>query len=100
MYGSPSAWPWIASSNAALSRTLRLTPNCTPEPANTSSSEGPSDPALLLDAARAGHGVLLAMDASMASEVAAGRLCTVRLPANRLTIPGILLPASRSRACA
>jgi DNA-binding transcriptional LysR family regulator len=33
-----------------------------------------SDPVLLLDAARAGNGVLLAMDASMASEVAAGRL--------------------------
>jgi DNA-binding transcriptional LysR family regulator len=36
-----------------------------------------SDPALLLDAARAGNGLLLAMDASMAPEVAAGRLCKV-----------------------
>ncbi|WP_223851279.1 MULTISPECIES: LysR family transcriptional regulator [Cupriavidus] len=33
-----------------------------------------SDPILLLDAARAGNGVLLAMDASMAEEVEAGRL--------------------------
>jgi DNA-binding transcriptional LysR family regulator len=33
-----------------------------------------SDPVLLLDAARAGNGVLLAMEASMAPEVAAGRL--------------------------
>ncbi|MEW6344080.1 MAG: LysR family transcriptional regulator [Paraburkholderia sp.] len=36
-----------------------------------------SDPVLLVDAARAGNGLLLAMDASMASEVAAGRLCRV-----------------------
>ncbi|WP_246792305.1 LysR family transcriptional regulator [Burkholderia perseverans] len=33
-----------------------------------------SDPVLLLDAARAGQGMLLAMDASMAPEVEAGRL--------------------------
>jgi DNA-binding transcriptional LysR family regulator len=36
-----------------------------------------SDPALILDAARAGKGLLLAMDASMASEVEAGRLLRV-----------------------
>jgi DNA-binding transcriptional LysR family regulator len=36
-----------------------------------------SDPVLLLDAARAGNGVLLAMDASMTSELDAGRLCKV-----------------------
>ena len=36
-----------------------------------------SDPVLLVDAARAGNGILLAMDASMAPEVAAGRLCKV-----------------------
>lgn len=36
-----------------------------------------SDPILLLDAARAGNGVVLAMDASMTPEVAAGRLCKV-----------------------
>ncbi|CAG9248859.1 LysR family transcriptional regulator [Paraburkholderia unamae] len=36
-----------------------------------------SDPVLLLDAARAGKGLLLAMDASMAPEVEAGRLLNV-----------------------
>ncbi|KVK88939.1 LysR family transcriptional regulator [Burkholderia cepacia] len=36
-----------------------------------------SDPALVLDAARAGKGLLLAMDASMAAEVEAGRLLRV-----------------------
>lgn len=36
-----------------------------------------SDPALVLDAARAGQGLLMAMDASMAPEVAAGRLVRV-----------------------
>lgn len=36
-----------------------------------------SDPMLILDAARAGKGVMLAMDASMAPEVEAGRLLRV-----------------------
>lgn len=36
-----------------------------------------SDPVLILDAARAGKGVMLAMNSSMAREVEAGRLCRV-----------------------
>ncbi|WP_347558008.1 LysR substrate-binding domain-containing protein [Robbsia sp. KACC 23696] len=63
-----------------------------------------SDPAFLLDAARAGQGLILGMDEGMAHDIDAGRLCRV-LPARvgppqelNAVFPGERLPSPKVRA--